>query len=193
MTMAATLAPRHGRRLALALLALAVLVVVAAVAVPTWLLHHRYDVALADYRDKLDRYRRIAGTRPELARQLEALRAKDTRRFFLRSGTMAISAAEAQEALRGIVEQNGGKLITVQAPIARDDGRYRQITVTVQMTANVIALRRILNALESNTPYLFVDNLLVRTQVQSNFRPGPGQEPEMFVTFDVTGFAQVAP
>lgn len=191
--MASIPAPDHGRRLALALLALVVLLVVAAVALPTWLMHRRYDVALTDYRDKLERYQRIAATRPELARQLEALRGKDTRKFFLRSGTTAISAAEAQEALRGIVEQNGGKLITVQAPTSRDDGRYRQITVTVQLTANILALRRILNALESNTPYLFVDNLLVRTQVQSNFRPGPGQEPEMFVTFDVTGFAQINP
>lgn len=191
--MASIPAPDHGRRLALALLALVVLLVVAAVALPTWLMHRRYDVALTDYRDKLERYQRIAATRPELARQLEALRGKDTKKFFLRSGTTAISAAEAQEALRGIVEQNGGKLITVQAPTSRDDGRYRQITVTVQLTANILALRRILNALESNTPYLFVDNLLVRTQVQSNFRPGPGQEPEMFVTFDVTGFAQINP
>ena len=191
--MASIPTPSHSRRLALALLALVVLLVVAAVALPTWLLHRRYDVALTDYRDKLERYQRIAATRPELARQLEALRGKDTKKFFLRTGTTAISAAEAQEALRGIVEQNGGKLITVQAPTSRDDGRYRQITVTVQLTANVLALRRILNALESNTPYLFVDNLLVRTQVQSNFRPGPGQEPEMFVTFDVTGFAQVNP
>lgn len=191
--MASIPAPDHGRRLALALLVLVVLLVVAAVALPTWLMHRRYDVALTDYRDKLERYQRIAATRPELARQLEALRGKDTKKFFLRSGTTAISAAEAQEALRGIVEQNGGKLITVQAPTSRDDGRYRQITVTVQLTANILALRRILNALESNTPYLFVDNLLVRTQVQSNFRPGPGQEPEMFVTFDVTGFAQINP
>jgi general secretion pathway protein M len=189
--MPANLDASRSRRLALGLLALAAVLVVCAVALPTWLLHRRYDHYLADMYDRLDRYQRIASTRPELARQLEATRAKESRRFFLRSGNTAISAAEAQEALRGVIEQNGGKLITVQAPTSRDDGRYRQITVSVQMTANIIALRRILNALESNTPYLFVDNLVVRTQLQSTFKPAPGQEPEMFVTMDITGYAQI--
>lgn len=42
-------------------------------------------------------------------------------------------------------------------------------------------------------PYLFVDNLSVRTQVQPNFRPQPGAEPEMFVVLDVSGYALTAP
>ena len=77
----------------------------------------------------------------------------------------------------------------MQAPTSRDEGRYRQITVNVQLTANIFALRKILNAIETNTPYLFVDNLTVRTQVPANFRPRPGAEPEMFVQFDVSGYA----
>ena len=181
----------QSRRLAVLLLVVAVLVVVAAIAVPTWMAHRHYDNAIADFSDKLARYQRIASTRPLLQRELEALRAKETRKLFLRSGTTAISAAEAQEAIRGIIEQNGGKLITMQAPTSHDDGRYRQIIVSVQLTSNMIALRRILNAIETHTPLLFVDNIMVRTQVQSNFRPAPGAEPEMFVTLDVTGFAQV--
>jgi hypothetical protein len=57
------------------------------------------------------------------------------------------------------------------------------------MTANIFALRKILHAIENYTPYLFVDNLLVRSQVPGNFKPGPGAEPEMFVQFDVYGYA----
>lgn len=189
--MAKTLDANQNRRLAIGLLALAVVAVICAVAIPTWMLHRHYDRALADMHDRLDRYQRIASTRPELARQLDAMRAKDPRRFFLRTGNAAISAAEAQEALRGVIEQNGGKLITVQAPTSRDDGRYRQITVSVQMTATIVALRRILNAIETNTPYLFVDNLVVRTQLQSTYKPAPGQEPEMFITMDITGYALI--
>ena len=41
------------------------------------------------------------------------------------------------------------------------------------------------------TPYLFVDNLVVRTQLQSTYKQVPGQEPEMFVTMDITGYAQI--
>jgi general secretion pathway protein M len=181
--------PKQSRNLAIGLLVAAIAVIVAGVAIPIWLLHRQYDVALADNAGKYDRFRRIAGTRPELAKQLDAMRAKDTRKFFLRSGAAALSAAEAQEAIRGLVEAGGGRLITMQAPTSRDEGRYRQVSVNVQLTANIFALRKILHAIENNTPYLFIDNLQVRTQVPPNHRPQPGAEPEMFVSFDVSGYA----
>lgn len=185
--------PVQSRRLAIALLFLAIAAVVAAIGVPAWLLHRHYDLVLEDNLGKLERYRRIAGTRPEVARQLQAMQAKEPRKFFLRSGAVALSAAEAQEAVRGIVEANGGKLITMQAPVSREEGRYRMVSVNVQMTANIVALRKIFNAIDANTPFLFIDNLMVRSQVPGSFRPQPGVEPEMFVQFDVYGYSFTAP
>jgi general secretion pathway protein M len=185
----AALPPARSRALAVGLLVALVLLVTAAIAIPVWMLHRHYDVALADNASKYERYRRIASTRPAVARELEAMRAKETRKFFLRPGAAALSAAESQEALRTLIEQSGGRLITMNAPASRDEGRYRQITVNVQLTANIFALRKILNTIENNTPYLFVENLQVRTQVPPNHRPQPGAEPEMFVMMDVTGYA----
>jgi len=147
---------------------------------------------LEDDLSKLERYRRIAATRPEVARQLEAMRAKDPRKFFLRSGAAALSAAEAQERVRTIVESNGGKLITMQAPVTREEGRYRMVSVNVQLTANIFALRKVLDEIDASTPFLFVDNLMVRSQVPGSFRPQPGQEPEMFVQFDLYGYSLIA-
>jgi len=185
----ATLPPERRRAVAVGLLLLVVVAIVLAIAIPVWTLHRHYDAALADSTSRYDRFRRIAGTRPLVAKELDAMRAKDTRRFFLRSGGAALSAAEAQEALRGLIEQSGGRLITMNAPTGKDEGRYRQITVNVQLTANVFALRKILGAIENHVPFLFVDSLQVRTQVPPNFHPQPGQEPEMFVMLDVSGYA----
>ena len=117
------------------------------------------------------------------------MRSKDTRRLFLRSGAPALSAAEAQEAVRSLIEQSGGRLITMQAPVSKDEGRYRLITANVQMQASIFALRKILAAIDSHVPVIFVDNLMVRSQVPATFKPQPGAEPEMFVQFDVTGYA----
>ena len=185
----ATLNPAQSRRAAVGLLLAATVAIVLAVALPVWLLHRHYDSALADNVGKLERYERIAATRAEVAKQLEAMRSKEARKFFLRSGAPALSAAEAQETIRTLVEGSGGRLITMQAPTSKEEGRYRQITVNVQLTASVFALRKILHATENNIPYLFVDNLTVRSQVPGNFRPQPGAEPEMFVQFDVSGYA----
>jgi hypothetical protein len=40
---------------------------------------------------------------------------------------------------------------------------------------------------------LFLDNLTVRAQVPSGFKPQPGFEPEMFVQFDVSGLVPITP
>ena len=185
------MSPEQSRRLAIVLLFAVIAAAIAAVGLPAWMLHRHYNAVLEDDLGKLDRYRRIAATRPEVTRQLEAMRAKDPRKFFLRGGAAALSAAEAQEKVRSIVESNGGKLITMQAPVTRDDGRYRMVSVNVQMTANIFALRKILDEIDAATPFLFVDNLLVRSQVPGSFRPQPGQEPEMFVQFDLYGYSLI--
>jgi general secretion pathway protein M len=180
---------RRSRHLALGLLLLALVVAIAALVVPAWIFYKRYDRELADRRDKLARFTQIAATRADIARQLEAMRAKDARRFFLRSGASALSVAEAQEIIRGMVESAGGRLITMQALPAKDEGRYRQVSAQVQLAANIQALRRILHTIESNVPVLFVENLTVKTQVPSNYRPAAGAEPEMFVSFDIHGYS----
>lgn len=188
----ATMNPRRSRNMALLVLAIAVLVIVGPIAWGVWSLNHYYDTQLAAKIDRIDRYHRIASTRAEVVKQLDAMRAKEPRKFFLRSGAPALSAAEAQEAVRSIVEANGGKLITMQAPSSREEGRHRQITVNVQLTANIQALRRILHAIETATPYLFIENLTIRSQVTGQHRPAPGQEPEIFVHFDVNGYTPAA-
>ena len=187
----AAMNPVQSRRAAVGLLLAALVAIVVVIALPFWMLHRHYDVALADSSERLERYSRIAATRPEIAKQLEAMRGKDTKKFFLRSGAPALSAAEAQEMLRSLVEGGGGRLITMQAPVSKEEGRYRHITVNMQLTANMQAVRKILNAIETSVPYLFIDNLKVTSQVPGNFRPQPGAEPEVFVQLDVTGFALV--
>jgi general secretion pathway protein M len=187
----ATMNPEQSRNAAVGLLIAAVALVVAAIALPFWMLHRHYDGALAESSNRLERYNRIAATRPDVAKQLDAMRGKDARRFFLRSGAPALSAAEAQEMLRSLVEGGSGRLITMQAPVSKDEGRYRAITVNMQLTANMQAVRKILNSIETSVPYLFIDNVKVTSQVPGNFRPQPGNEPEVFVQLDVTGYALV--
>lgn len=188
----ASMNPQQSRRMAIAVLIAAIVLVAAPLAGVVWFVNHYYDVKLAEKQDRIERLQRIASTRATVSRQLDAMRAKETRKFFLRTGATALSAAEAQEAIRSLVESSGGKLITMQAPTSREEGRYRQITAVVQLTATVQALRRILHALESNMPYLFVDNVTIRSQITGQHRPTPGNEPEMFVSFDVSGYAPLA-
>jgi general secretion pathway protein M len=179
----------QSRRAAIGLLFAAALGTLAVIVVPFYMLNRYYDNALADYSGKLDRFRRIAGSRIAATQQLDAIRAVEPRKGFLRSGAPALSAAEAQEALRTIIEANGGRLVTMQAPVSKEEGRYRQLMVNVQLTGTIFALRKILHAIETNQPALYVDNLQVRSQVPANFRPNPGAEPDVYMQMDVIGYS----
>jgi hypothetical protein len=181
--------PEERRKAALGFLAAAVAIAVAAAAIPLWLAHRHYDNALEDMDARLLRYERLAASRPALEQKLEAVRAMGGRRYFLKASAASLSAAEIQERVRQFIDANGARLISVQVGAPREDGRFRQVTVTVQLNASTPALRRILLALESAEPSIFVDSLMVRAQVPPGYKVQAGFEPEMFVQFEISGYA----
>lgn len=174
------------------LLAALCLAAVALVAIPLWFAHRHYDVVLEDIDGRLLRYERMAAARPALLAKLDGVRAIGSRKYFLKASAASLAAAEIQERARQFVESQGGRLISVQVAQPKDGGRFRQVTVTVQANANIHATRKILHAIESGEPYLFVDSLTIRAQVPAGFKPAPGFEPEMFIQLDVSGFAIVS-
>jgi general secretion pathway protein M len=181
--------PEKRRKAAIGFLAAAIVTAVAAIALPLWLSHMHYDEALDDIDRRLVRYERLAAARPALQQKLEAVRALGSRKYFLKASAASLSAAEIQERVRQFVEGQGGRLISVQVAQPKEEGSFRQVTVTVQANANVAAMRKILHAVETGEPYLFVDSMTIRSQVPPGFKPAPGFEPEMFIQLDISGYA----
>lgn len=184
-----TIPAERRRGAAIALLGAFVLVVLCAIAIPVGLAHRHYDLALDDLVGRLERFERLAAARPALEQKLEAVRAKGSRRFFLKANTASLAAAELQEQVRQAVERSGARLGSIQPAQAREEGGFRQVGVTVQLNANIGSLRRLLLSLDAAEPFLIVDGLTVRSQVPPSFRPPPGFDPEMFVQLEVAGFA----
>jgi hypothetical protein len=181
--------PEKRRKAALGFLAAAAAVAVAAVALPLWLAHRHYDNALEDMDARLLRYERLAASRPALEQKLESVRAMGGRKYFLKASAASLSAAEIQDRVRQFIDANGARLISVQVGAPKEDGRFRQVPVTVQLNASTPSLRRILLALESAEPSIFVDSLMVRAQVPPGYKTQAGFEPEMFVQFEISGYA----
>jgi hypothetical protein len=190
----ARLSARRQRVLALVLLLLAVAAVLAVVLLPVLLLHRHYDDALADLSQRLATYRRVAAQAPEYSKALATMKERDARRFYLRNTAPNLAAAELQEQVRAAIEGNGGRISTSQNQSPRDDGRFKQIIVSVQFFATTPNLQKILNAIETQQPYLTVDNLTLRPlNAFRGFRPPPGKEPEINVQLDVSAFAFAEP
>lgn len=183
------LTPKQSKAAALALLAAVLVIVCGVVAAPLWMMHRHYDVAIEDASSRLERYLKIAGMRAGLQKQFDAVKVLGTAGHFLKSASPALAAAEIQEQAKGIVEVNGGKLSSMQILPHKDDGLYRQIPVALQLTGTLTALKKILHALESSHPYLFLDNFTVRSPMANAARNASAVEPEIFIQFDLTGYA----
>ena len=190
VTLALPLPPRQSRVLALALLALALALGIALLLTPFLLLHRHYDAVIDALQDRIEVYRRVAAQTPELKKALEGLRAKDGRRFFLHNTALNLAGAELQDLVRGAIENNGGRITTIQTAQPREDGRFRQVGINVQLFASTPNLQKILYALETQTPYTLIENITVRPlNAFRGFKPPPGSEPELSVLLDVSGFA----
>jgi hypothetical protein len=186
----ARLSPNAQRNLAIALLVVTVVVVLAVLLGPIVFMHRRYDAAIADLSDRLERYRRVAAQAPELRQGLEVMKEKDGRRFYLKNTAPNLANAELADLVRTAIENNGGRITTSQNPGARDEGNFRQFTVNVQFFASTPSLAKILYALDQQVPYLVVDNMSVRPlNAFRGFKPAPGQEPENNVQLDVSALA----
>lgn len=180
---------QQSRILALSLLLGSVALIIAIIAAPVFLLHRHYSQAIEQQLDLLARYSRIGATAPSLAQQLETLKIKGARGFFLKSPVPALAASEMQEIVKSVAEGNGGKISSMQIPEPKDDGNYRKVTVNIQMSAKISAAQKIFYALETQHPYLILDNVSIRATAWQAQHALNAPEPEFLVQFDAAGYA----
>jgi general secretion pathway protein M len=183
-----SLSPRGHRILAVVLLAGVVLIPLIALVVGAWFAHRYYDDVLAKHTRTLKTQNAVNATRPKLTEAVEALRAKDTKRFFLKAGSAGLVAAEFQESMRALVEANGGRVNQSQPLPAKDVDGYRQIAASFTISANQASLQKVLHAIEQKEPYVFVENLTLRSGGYG-VRPAGQPEPEHYAQLDLMSFA----
>ncbi len=189
-TLSMRLSPPQSRLLAIVLLFAATLAVLALLIAPWLVLHRHYDDAIDSMTDRLERYRRVAAQGPEYRKALDALRAKDGRRFFLKNTAANLAGAELQDMVKAAIESNAGRLTTISITSPRDEGRFRVVGVNLQLFATTANLQKILYAIETQQPYLVVENIRISPlNGFRGFKPAAGAEPEVNVLLDVTGFA----
>ncbi len=182
------------RVLALLLLAIVVLAIIAAVAAPAWWLYHRYDEATDRMARQQKSYASLNLLRPKLQQGVDILKARDTKKYFLKNAATAVLAGtDLLEVTKNLIEGNNGRLLSSQLLPHKDENGYRLVNANIQMTANIQNFRKVLYDLDGRVPYLFVDNLTIRAQVPPGYKPQPGFEPDMFIQFDVTGVTPIAP
>ncbi|MFQ5348002.1 MAG: type II secretion system protein GspM [Rhodothalassiaceae bacterium] len=164
--MTGRLPPWLSRGLALALLAVFLGGAATAVYVP---LFGAYDAAaerLQEARDRLARYRRIAASAERIEQQAAAARAARAQSgIFLVGDTDALAAAALQNTIGALAREAGAELRSVQSlPAEERDGLVR-IRLKSQLIMTTRSLERLLYALETGRPLLFVDDIRIRARL----------------------------
>jgi general secretion pathway protein M len=190
------LSPFQSRFAAFALMLFTLATLTAAIAFPTLWLHKRYDTYLEDYSDQLLRYRRVDSLRPRIQEALNDVEKLDARKLYLKSSSPSLAAAELQDLATRIIDAHKGRIVSSQIQSAKDaakeDSKAKvplKVTISVQMNTSMVPLQLILHAVESNEPYLFIDQLTIRANQGRGFRAVPGVQPEFGVQMSISGYA----
>jgi hypothetical protein len=184
--------PRARRTAALSLLLALLLATGALIAVPVLELHEHYDAALETLRFRFDKLRTVAAQRPDTQKALAAVKGENSSRFFLKNTAPNLAGSELQDIVRAAVEKGGARLTSVQVGAPKEEGRYRQIVLNVQVIGNVATLQKTLHALEGTVPYVFVDMLRINSTQFRGARVAPGLEPDVTVQMDISAYAPMA-
>jgi general secretion pathway protein M len=151
--------------------------------------HSRHQETIAKSVVLLERYERIA--QEKSAAEAILARLKRDRRAeagFLAAQSETLAGAELQNRAKGVIEAAGGTLSSVQGLPPKVDGKVRQVTIRVQLTGSTEALARVLYALETSMPFLFIDNLDIQARRDRRGKGGSEEAVTLDVRFDVSGY-----
>jgi general secretion pathway protein M len=147
------------------------------------------DEASQEALEQLARYEHISKTNPNRKAELEKLAKQQSRSgVYLAGDTDALAAAGLQEDVGARIKKNGGKVRSMQILPVKTDGDFRRVSVRVQLTATLGSFARILYALESGKPYVFIDNLDVKNRRARKAKKGTEEDPELVIRFDLYGY-----
>jgi len=164
--------PGIGRRLVYCLLAWALLLVLPAalalgVAWPWLERMTALDEDIDRARDQLARYQRLVATLPGLRAELEAVNNnQDFKAFYFDAQTPALAGAMLQQKVQDIVKAAGSRLVSTQILPPTPGEQPPTVRVRIQLQGSTEQLLDVLYQIEQSRPFLFVDQVSVRSMVQ---------------------------
>jgi general secretion pathway protein M len=181
----------RGRRVALGLLVITIAGIYQLTLAPLWQRYQALAPAIAEQRQQLQRYQRLAAQAPQLQSRLQALR--DDVRFddYLLPGTnSALAAAALQQRLQDQAQQHSGRVLSTRVLKAEQVGDFEQVEINARLQIDLAGLQDLLHGLETLPPYLFVRNLNVYRQAsprRMRGRPPNVADEQLEVQLDVYG------
>ncbi|OXY80589.1 type II secretion system protein GspM [Oceanimonas doudoroffii] len=186
---------RQQQLAALGLLLLVMVLLTSLVISPLIGLFFHQGEQLDQLASRLERYRALAEQRDETDRQLQHIRARQPDNdLYLPEQRPTLAQAWLQQHLNLLVAQHGGQLISIQNASANANAPLPEVMLRVHLRSELDELVPLLHALESNTPVLFISELVISASSRENRRTAPlnrRQQPErptLDVRFNLLGY-----
>jgi general secretion pathway protein M len=186
--------PPASRGVALAILVGLVGVIYFGIAAPLLEQYRRGGSEIEALKSALTRFERIADERTSRQAELAGLEhQRAAQEGFLQGPNETLIAAEIQNRIKTLATAAHGELTSTQILPSEADGKLKRISVREQMSITLPGLVSVVHALESATPFLFLDNVDIRPHPDLRRRDAdPFEAGIVDVRFDAYGFIRGA-
>ncbi len=185
----------QSRALALLILVMLLVGLMASVVIPAWSVNTHYKERMVQMESRLEILKRSASIGASLKTefdQLKRLLATDV--HYLKSNSDALGAAELQRSVKQVAAPKGAEIISTQIlPPKQEQGAIR-VTLRVRMKGSLETLVSVFHALETGSPYLFLDNVSIRGRAISRRRVTKAarvagfKAPDLDIDFELSGY-----
>lgn len=148
--------------------------------------------------DQIQRYERLIATIPRLKAELERERNnQEIKAFYFDAPTAALAGAQLQATIQEMVQAAGARLVNSQFLPAEANEHPPRVRIRAQIQGDTNAMLDVLYSLEHARPFLFVDQLSVRSTTRRERRdrrqggnnPPAQTKQELTIRLDVFGYA----
>ena len=158
-------AGNRGRLLALGLLLIPLILIARFVLWPLVESYLSTGEELANTRGQIAHYQRLLGELPALRTAVARLeRTRPLAPYLLGGANRALAAAGLQKRLQDAAERYAVTILSLRVQNPGSAGPLERVSVEARMRSGVSELRDLLHWIETNQPYLFIDNLSIKTR-----------------------------
>ena len=162
---------RQSRLLALLLFTACLLLAAAALVVPAVVLNRHYDELINGMSDQLAVYKRVAQNSQQYQDRFQRLLSQQRQdRRYLKSNTESLATAELQSVVKQVIAANQGEILSTQVTPTTEEQGFKRVSIRIRMKSTLEDSVKIFHTLETKKPYLFIEQVTIRSRQVSRRR-----------------------
>lgn len=179
------------RLVALMLLAAALLAVFSFLVSPLVEAHAELDTAIAESQEMLGRYQRLEQSAAPASDTAEP-RPDGLQAALLPAKSDSLAAADLQSRVNEILRAAESEVASLQQIPSKPEHGLKAVTLRAQFAARQQSLIVALRALQSQQPWLFLDNINIQSRASPNPDDEKNADPDLSITMDIYGYLKDA-